>query len=61
MTSQKSLQKFNELYEATYTQVLKYVVCHCNNISDIEDILQNIYYAVYKQIHKISHDSYVLG
>lgn len=61
MTSQETLQKFNEIYASTYPKILKYVICHCNNISDVEDILQNIYYEVLRKIKKINNDAYVLG
>lgn len=61
MTSQETFNKFNTLYDLTYPKVLKYVICHCNNISDVEDLLQNIYYEVFKKTKKINHESYVLG
>lgn len=61
MTSQETLQYFNTIYESTYPKVLKYVICHCNNISDVEDIMQNIYYEVLRKIKKINNEAYVLG
>ena len=43
---------FNQIYEQTYPIISKYVVCHCENIEDVKDILQEIYFHVYKQINK---------
>ena len=43
MIDQISLEKFNEIYDKTYNNVLKFVVCKCSNIDDVNDIVQEIY------------------
>ena len=48
----KKTLDFNQIYKETYPVVSKYVVCHCKNIEDVKDILQEIYLHVYKQLQK---------
>ena len=43
MINQNTLKIFDDLYDKTYRNVLKYVVCNCSNAEDIKDIIQNIY------------------
>ena len=61
----KYLNEFNEVYKETYDIVVKYVVCKCNNIDDINDIIQDTYIALYKQILKNNDiediNNYVIG
>ena len=47
MTSQKALEKFDEVYNESYRDISRYVVVSSNNIGDVQDILQNIYLEVY--------------
>lgn len=63
MASQETLKKFNELYENTYNDISKYVVCNCNNIEDVKDIIQNIYLEVFKSLNKniTMNKSYIFG
>lgn len=65
MTGQNNLERFNEIYENTYQSVLKYVVCKCANLADVNDIVQEVYIEVYKKIithHKIKHtNAYIIG
>lgn len=64
MTSQETLDRFNNIYNDTYNNVLEYVICNSSNISDVEDIVQNIYYSVYKLIKKNNKEitkNYILG
>ena len=46
------LNKFNEIYDETYDLVVKYVVCKCNDIDGINDIIQDIYIALYRKLSK---------
>ena len=39
MTSQSNLKKFNNIYDETYSDVLKYVIIKCHNINDANDII----------------------
>ncbi len=43
MTSQVNLYKFNEIYDKTHLDLLKYVVIKCHNINDTNDIIQETY------------------
>lgn len=65
MTDRESLEKFNKIYDETYSRVLKFVVCKCSDMEDVNDILQEIYIDVYKNILKnkkqIISYSYVMG
>lgn len=38
MSHQANLEKFNEIYNNTYQNVLCYVVCKCANLADVNDI-----------------------
>ncbi len=63
MINQETLKRFNTLYDETYNDVLKYIVCKCSNIDDTLDIIQNVYIEVYKKISKGEEitKSYLLG
>lgn len=61
MVDQKSLKKFDKLYDETYKDISRYVVCNCSNIDDVKDILQNIYMEVYKKINVIEDKKYIIG
>lgn len=61
MVDQKSLKKFDKLYDETYKDISCYVVCNCSNIDDVKDILQNIYMEVYKKIDIIEDKKYIIG
>lgn len=65
MIDQVSLKKFNEIYDKTYNNVLKFVVCKCSNMEDVNDIIQEIYIELYKKITKYNEiqniESYILG
>ena len=37
------------------------MVCNCNYIEDVKDIIQNIYMAVFKKIERIESKEYILG
>lgn len=45
---------FQKIYDSTFHDVSKYVVCHCHNIDDVNDIIQNIYYDVLRKSNKKS-------
>ena len=36
-------QHFEQIYFNTYQKVLKYIVIHCSNIEDVNDIVQETY------------------
>ncbi len=63
MIDQETLKQFDLLYENTYFDVSKYVVCKCSKPDDVEDILQNIYLSVFKAIISKSDitKTYIMG
>ncbi|MCL2355508.1 MAG: sigma-70 family RNA polymerase sigma factor, partial [Oscillospiraceae bacterium] len=46
------LNSFENLYNETYKNTLKYVVCKCSNLEDVNDIIQDIYVDFYKLLKK---------
>ena len=66
MTSQSNLKKFNNIYEETYSDVLKYVIIKCHNINDANDIIQDTYLEFWKILNKKNIEesnikSYLIG
>lgn len=66
MIDQANLKQFNEIYDKTYSTVLKYVVIKCSNINDANDIIQEIYLELWRIINKKELDvtnikSYLIG
>ncbi|CDE82967.1 rNA polymerase sigma-70 factor ECF [Clostridium sp. CAG:273] len=49
----KEIELFNQLYNQTYNNTLKFLVIHCNNMDDVNDLIQDVYVEVYKKIKKI--------
>lgn len=54
MVDQKSLEQFNLIYKQTYPRILKFVICKCSNIEDVNDIIQETYLEFYKILCKDS-------
>lgn len=65
MIDQKNLKQFNRIYDETYNQVLKYIVCKCSDMEDVNDIIQETYLEFYKSLIKNknieSYKKYVIG
>ncbi len=62
MINQETLKEFDKLYNDTYQDIVKYVVCKCHNIDDVKDITQNIYLAILKKTNlKDINKAYLLG
>lgn len=66
MTSQENLEKFNKVYDETYTDILKFIVIKCHSINDANDIIQETYLEFWKKISKIKIDdnktkNYLIG
>lgn len=56
------VDKFNKIYNDTYKDVVKYVVCRCKRIDDVSDIVQNIYLEVLKSLkNKDINKNYIIG
>jgi len=43
---------FTQLYEETYDDILKYIVTHCSNLEDANEILQDTYLDFYRALKK---------
>lgn len=60
-------QKFEEIYKKTYQNVLKYILCKCQNLDDVNELLQDSYVELYKTIRKkhffkvSDENSYMIG
>ena len=52
MSTQISLEKFEEIYNKTYKTTLKYIVLHCSNLEDVNDIIQDTYVELYNNIKR---------
>ena len=52
MTSQSNLYKFNDIYDKTHLDLLKYVIIKCHNVSDTNDIIQETYLELWNIINK---------
>ena len=66
MTSQNNLKKFNNIYDSTYSDILKYVIIKCHNINDANDIIQDTYLEFWKILNKkdieeVNIKSYLIG
>ena len=58
---------FEEIYEKTYSRVLKFIIIKCNNLDDVNDILQDTYLELLKILKKNKKinvnniENYILG
>lgn len=67
MSTQISLEEFEKIYNLTYDKTLKYIMCKCSNIEDINDLLQDTYIELYKILKRKkyivleNYSNYVIG
>lgn len=67
MSTQITKEQFELIYNETYNKTLKYIICKCNKLEDVNDIIQDTYVELYKnlkrknklEIQKI--DDYIIG
>ena len=52
MTSQSNLNKFNKIYDETYSDVLKYIIIKCHDVNDANDIIQEVYLEFWRILNK---------
>ena len=52
MIDQVISERFAKLYDETYKNVLKFVVCNCSSMDDVEDIVQSIYLELLKLLRR---------
>ncbi len=57
MTSQIYLKDFDQVYNETYLDVLRFIVCNSININDVNDILQEVYMELFKILKKKNLDN----
>ena len=66
MASESYLSKFNDIYDKTYLDLLKFVIVKCHNINDTNDIIQETYLELWnilnkKELSDINIKSYLMG
>lgn len=67
MSTQITIENFEEIYNKTYYRTLKYIICKCNKLDDANDILQDTYVELYKNLKKKQNieiekvDEYIIG
>ena len=66
MASELNLYKFNEIYDKTQLDLLKYVIIKCHNVNDTNDIIQETYLELWnilnkKELSDINIKSYLIG
>lgn len=64
--AKENLFKFNEIYDKTNLDLIKYVIIKCHNINDTNDIIQETYLELWNIINKkelsdINIKSYLIG
>lgn len=52
MSTRISLENFEEIYNKTYDRTLKYILCKCSKINDVNDLIQETYIEFYKILDK---------
>jgi len=60
MSTQKPQKTFENVYKTTYDDLLKYIIFKCNNLEDVNDILQDTYIELYKTMDKVEISDYKL-
>ena len=67
MGTQITKETFESIYNNTYKSILKYTICHCRNLDDVNDIIQDTYTELYqsiinkKYINLENVESYIIG
>ena len=62
MSTQLTLENFQQIYDNSYQRVLRYIICKCSNIEDVNDLLQDTYIELYRVIKRkqmIETDNYI--
>lgn len=66
MARESYLYKFNDIYDKTHLDLLKYVIIKCHNVCDTNDIIQEAYLELWnilnkKEVSDINIKSYLIG
>ena len=43
-------KEFEIIYQKTYYHTLKYVICKCHHLEDVNDLVQDSYVELYKRM-----------
>lgn len=54
MSTQIKEKDFESLYRETYNKTLKFVIIRCNNLNDVNDIIQDTYIELFNKLRKNS-------
>lgn len=64
MSAQQPQNSFEDIYNDTYNDLLRFVVFKCNNLDDVNDIVQETYIELFKMMKKQEiHDirAFIIG
>ena len=67
MSTKITINSFEKFYNDTYLKTLRYLICKCENLDDVNDIIQEIYTDLYAKLCKKQHiqveniEAYVIG
>lgn len=65
MHTEKLLKKFQEIYDETYNNTIKYIICKCKNLNDVDDIIQETYLEMYKALKDkkniLNYQTYIIS
>ena len=62
-----NIENFEKIYNETYSQILKFIICKCKNLDDVNELIQDTYVELYKTIKNKKniivedHLSYICG
>lgn len=67
MSTQITINSFEKFYNDTYLKTLRYLMCKCKNLDDVNEIIQEIYTDLYAKLYKKQYieveniDAYIIG
>ena len=50
MSTLIKLNNFEEIYNKTYGKTLKYIICKCQNLEDVNEMIQDTYVELYQTL-----------
>ncbi len=66
MEKKNITKEFEKIYQKTYYQILKYIICKCHHLEDVNDLVQDSYVELYKRMQKQNNNienvkAYLIG
>lgn len=52
MNTQEKVKDFEKIYKETYYKTLKFIIIKCNNLDDVNDIIQDTYVELFNKLKK---------